>query len=78
MMYMRSLILFLLGVLPYGMVEAQIKSLNLRHITSEQGISDNQVTCILRDPLGFMWIGTKDGLNRYDGKEFYVFKNNFL
>lgn len=76
MMYMRSLILFLLGVLPYGMVEAQIKSLNLRHITSEQGISDNQVTCILRDPLGFMWIGTKDGLNRYDGKEFYVFKNN--
>ena len=30
---------------------------------------------MIRDKQGFIWIGTKDGLNRYDGKEFYIFKN---
>ncbi|MEP7265821.1 MAG: two-component regulator propeller domain-containing protein, partial [Bacteroidota bacterium] len=44
-------------------------------ITSEDGLSDNQVTCVLRDKSGFMWIGTKDGLNRYDGREFYTFRH---
>lgn len=54
---------------------AQTTTINLQRITSEQGLSDNQVTCALRDPLGYMWIGTKDGLNRYDGKSFYIFKH---
>lgn len=54
----------------------QYKTLNLQYLTSENGLSSNQVTCVIRDPLGFMWIGTKDGLNRYDGREFYVFKND--
>ncbi|MEP7169337.1 MAG: two-component regulator propeller domain-containing protein, partial [Bacteroidota bacterium] len=58
------------------MATAQDKTIVLKHITTSEGLSDNQVTCMLRDDLGFMWIGTKDGLNRYDGREFYVFKNN--
>lgn len=40
---------------------------SFKHIDTHQGLSSNNVKCITRDRLGFMWIGTKNGLNRYDG-----------
>ncbi|GAA0549356.1 hybrid sensor histidine kinase/response regulator transcription factor [Chitinophaga japonensis] len=40
-----------------------------------QGLSNNSVTCIHRDQLGFMWFGTYDGLNRFDGYAFKTFRN---
>ena len=43
----------------------------------EQGLSNNSVRCIYQDKKGFMWFGTYDGLNRYDGYTFKVFRNNF-
>lgn len=43
-------------------------------LTEENGLSDNRVTCFLKDKTGFLWIGTKNGLNRYDGNSFKVFK----
>ncbi|HKR07020.1 MAG TPA: two-component regulator propeller domain-containing protein [Bacteroidia bacterium] len=58
------------------LASAQEKTIVLKHITTSEGLSDNQVTCMLRDNLGFLWIGTKDGLNRYDGRDFYVYKYN--
>lgn len=45
-----------------------------RHLDTEKGLSQNTVLCILQDRLGFMWFGTKDGLNRYDGNTIKVFK----
>ncbi|MEO8146036.1 MAG: two-component regulator propeller domain-containing protein [Bacteroidia bacterium] len=66
------LFIFLISV--FSIAFAQEKTITLKRFTSQEGLSDNQVTCMLRDKQGFMWIGTKDGLNRYDGKEFYVFR----
>ncbi|GEP93551.1 Two component regulator propeller [Chitinophaga terrae (ex Kim and Jung 2007)] len=43
----------------------------------DQGLSNNFVRCIYQDRNGFMWFGTYDGLNRYDGYEFKIFRNNF-
>ena len=43
----------------------------------DQGLSNNFVRYIYQDKNGFMWFGTYDGLNRYDGYEFKVFRNNF-
>lgn len=40
----------------------------------DQGLSNNSARCILRDKRGFIWVGTFDGLNRYDGYEFRVFR----
>jgi signal transduction histidine kinase/ligand-binding sensor domain-containing protein len=54
---------------------SQEKTIPFKQITSADGLSDNRVTCMVRDPMGFMWIGTKDGLCRYDGRDFYVFRN---
>jgi len=42
-----------------------------------QGLSNNSVRCIYQDQEGFMWFGTYDGLNRYDGYQFKIFRNNF-
>jgi ligand-binding sensor domain-containing protein/serine phosphatase RsbU (regulator of sigma subunit) len=46
------------------------------HLTVEDGLSQSSVTCILQDSKGFMWFGTQDGLNRYDGYSFKIFKND--
>ncbi len=52
------------------------QQLRFEHIGREQGLSYSHVRCIHQDSRGFMWIGTLEGLNRYDGYEFTVFKNN--
>jgi ligand-binding sensor domain-containing protein len=44
------------------------------HISVEQGLSQVSVFCILQDRKGFMWFGTEDGLNRYDGYTFKTYK----
>ncbi len=46
------------------------------HYQVEQGLSNNAVMCSMQDHHGFMWFGTRDGLNRYDGINFKVFRYN--
>ena len=50
--------------------------ISFNHLTVENGLSQSSVTCILQDSNGFMWFGTQDGLNRYDGYNFKIFKND--
>ena len=45
------------------------------HFTTTDGLSDNNVLCALRDRYGFMWIGTSNGLNCFDGVQNTVFRN---
>jgi len=47
-----------------------------KHLTSDDGLSQNFISCILQDQKGFMWFGTKDGLNRYDGNAFVVYQHD--
>ena len=47
----------------------------VRYLGIEQGLSNNAVTSIYQDANGFMWFGTYDGLNRYDGYGFKTFRN---
>lgn len=42
--------------------------------TIREGLSHNSVQCILQDQQGFLWFGTEDGLNRYDGYGFKIFR----
>ena len=43
-------------------------------LTIAQGLSLSSVYCIVQDPQGFLWFGTEDGLNRYDGRQFKIYK----
>ena len=56
----------------------QTPVINLRfaHLTTNDGLSQSYVTEVLQDRRGFMWFATRDGLNRYDGNTFVVYKHN--
>ncbi len=54
----------------------QNKNLRFEHFSIEQGLSQSIVTSIIQDKNGFLWFGTEDGLNRYDGYQFTVFKHD--
>lgn len=66
----RYLIGFLLILFSVG---AEAVSFSFRHYKVEDGLSENSVFCSLQDSKGFMWFGTKEGLNRFDGSNFVVF-----
>lgn len=57
------------------MPEVSANEIPLQYLGMEKGLSNNNVTCIFKDHYGFMWFGTFQGLNRYDGYSFKVFKN---
>ena len=69
-MYKMSLsfLLFFVSALSFG------QNIHFQAIGVENGISQPTVTSIYQDEFGIIWIGTKDGLNRYNGTDFQVFR----
>ncbi|GAB3033381.1 sensor histidine kinase [Spirosoma pulveris] len=55
---------------------AQPASDKFDHLSVKNGLSNNSVNCILQDREGYMWFGTNDGLNKYDGYSFQVFQTD--
>lgn len=68
-------LLLFLQLAQYEHVAAMPPSLYFRKLTDVNGLSHRKVNCILQDKRGFMWFGTNDGLNRYDGNKFVIFRN---
>lgn len=75
---MKSLIYpFILFFLLFGTCYTIVaKDPYFKHYNNKQGLSHNTVYCSLQDRLGFMWFGTEDGLNRFDGHTFKVYRYN--
>ena len=64
----RSFFLILVFVNLYQLeLFAQNQDATFQHFDIEGGLSDNSVNCIVQDDDGFVWIGTDDGLNKYNG-----------
>ena len=64
------LILWLLMV--HTLTHGQSTKSRLQHLTIEDGLPQNMVDCLLQDSHGFIWIGTWNGLCRYNGYDFEI------
>jgi signal transduction histidine kinase/ligand-binding sensor domain-containing protein/DNA-binding response OmpR family regulator len=75
---MRNTFLFLLACIPFYLtpVSAQDGRYSLENYTQENGLSNNQTHCIYQDRMGWIWIGTSQGLNRFDGYKYTIYKND--
>lgn len=74
MNHLRFVILFLF-CLAAGPLQGADGDFHFRHYTNKNGLSHNTVYCSLQDHRGFMWFGTDDGLNRFDGYTFQVYRS---
>jgi signal transduction histidine kinase/CheY-like chemotaxis protein/ligand-binding sensor domain-containing protein len=68
--------LFLLLLFAVFPARSQVRSLEFTHINTGNGLSNSTIECIFKDSRDFLWFGTRDGLNRYDGIKFVVYRNN--
>lgn len=72
-------IFFLCLIMPLYLISStqlDIMDINFEKISFKEGSLQNSVFCINQDRDGFLWIGTQDGLNRYDGHTFKLFKKD--
>lgn len=66
---MKFRILLLFCLLSSSLCPAKERQLIFRSFNADNGLAHNTVLAVIQDRTGFMWFGTKDGLNRYDGSE---------
>jgi len=60
-----------------NMAANAVESLHFKYLTVEDGLSNSSVLSVMQDSKGFMWLGTRDGLNKYDGKRITVYRDFF-
>jgi hypothetical protein len=72
----RLLFLFLFCL--FGQLISSRPNIYFRSLGVEEGLSQNMVYAICQDRQGFMWFGTQDGLNRYDGHSFKIYKKDVI
>ncbi|MDH7464211.1 two-component regulator propeller domain-containing protein [Chitinophagaceae bacterium 26-R-25] len=78
MLVSRCSLLYLLGLFFFFVpgIPASGQKISFDHLSVEQGLSQNSVLCITQDDKGFIWLGTRYGLNRFDGVHVVVYKND--
>lgn len=74
-LWIPCLLIALLLSVPSFVARSQSSAIRFNRITINQGLSLSSVYCIHQDSKGFMWFGTEDGLNKYDGRNFTIYRN---
>lgn len=75
-MISKKLVFIFLFVVGWSIiVSAQQEKINFTSLTTKDGLSTNSVIAILKDRYGLIWFGTEDGLNKFDGTNFTVYRN---
>lgn len=73
--YSRKPFILFAAMLLLGMTSFVFGQVPVSRLGIEDGLSNNSVRCVYQDEKGYVWMGTYDGLNRYDGHEFTVYRN---
>src|SRR6478736_5730254 len=73
---MRSFVCSLFFFFQLLEIVAQQTDIIFHHIKENDGLSNKFVTSFLKDSRGILWLGTQNGLNRFDGSHFYSFKRS--
>lgn len=73
---MRCGILFCLLLVQTRLLAQQSSGIHFKKLSLNDGLSQSSVNCIAQDPFGFLWLGTQDGLNRYNGYQFQVYQHD--
>jgi ligand-binding sensor domain-containing protein/signal transduction histidine kinase/DNA-binding response OmpR family regulator len=68
--------LLLFGILCSTLFLSGQENISFQHLSKKDGLSQASVFAIAQDDTGFMWFGTRDGLNKYDGYQFKVYKKS--
>jgi ligand-binding sensor domain-containing protein/serine phosphatase RsbU (regulator of sigma subunit) len=71
--FMRFYILLFFLIYTFRL-SAQLNDLKFEHLDVHSGLSNSQIKCVLQDRYGFLWVGTRDGLNKYDGYGFTSYR----
>lgn len=74
--YISNPVLLLIGTLFWGCSLLAQDQAIFRHLGKKDGLSQGSVFSIAQDSSGYMWFGTRDGLNKYDGYQFSVYRKN--
>jgi ligand-binding sensor domain-containing protein len=76
--FMKHYYCLLLSILSFSGYAQQLpnKKISVESIGINKELSQGMINCIWQDHFGFMWFGTMDGLNRYDGYKFQVFRHD--
>ncbi len=69
-------IILLISLFLSGAVRGNSYIPRIKHLSIKDGMSNSRITVIFQDSKGFIWVGTRDGLNRYDGYEFREYKHD--
>ncbi len=69
--------IFLLGIFSlFDNSYAQIRNYVFEHISLKMGLSQSTILSIIQDQKGYLWLGTEEGLNKYDGYKFTIYRTN--
>lgn len=74
--FMKNKFLWILLLVLSAQLRAQDIDLHFVNFTSRDGLSSSTVNAVIKDRYGFMWFGTDDGLNKFDGIRFTVYRHN--
>lgn len=74
MKFAKHIILFGIWFFTFAICFGQNEILRFEHLGVEEGLSNESVTSILQDSKGYIWVGTTDGLNKYDGYSFTKYR----
>ncbi len=72
----RKLSSVLLGLLAWHCLFGQPSNASFLLYTTDQGLSNDNITSFAKDKLGYLWVGTVNGLNRFDGRNFKIFRHD--